>query len=174
MNSIDTGAAGRHGLPPTQLLERNAERMQGARLLLLGVPKDPKVVSLFRQESGVLLTSQGEVRVGVATTRLSLPTASDDSVRSMVAAPDGTVYVGTGGETAAGSDMGGAGSSRPAGPDEPWGGGYDGPSPTTMPVQPRGNGGGAAPAADFPGGSSSGGELASGAATPPTSGEAGW
>lgn len=53
------------------------------------------------QESGVLLTSQGEVRVGVATTRLSLPAASDDSVRSLVAAPDGTVYVGTGGETAA-------------------------------------------------------------------------
>ena len=53
------------------------------------------------QESGVLLTSRGEVRVGVATTRLSLPAASDDSVRAMVAAPDGTVYVGTGGETAA-------------------------------------------------------------------------
>lgn len=53
------------------------------------------------QETGVLLTSQGEVRVGVATTRLSLPAASDDSVRSMIAAPEGTVYVGTGGETAA-------------------------------------------------------------------------
>jgi hypothetical protein len=53
------------------------------------------------QDSGVLLTSQGDVRVGIAATRLSLPAPGDDSVRAMVAAPDGTVYVGTGGETAA-------------------------------------------------------------------------
>ncbi len=79
-----------------------------------------------------------------------------------------------GGETAAGSDMGGGDPSAPAGPDEPWGGGYNGPSPNAVPAAPRGNGGGAAPAADFPRGTSSGGELASGAASPPTSGEAGW
>ncbi|MEQ1870770.1 MAG: class I SAM-dependent methyltransferase [Vicinamibacterales bacterium] len=53
-DSTDTGAVDTHGLPPTQLLERNVDRIQGARLLLLGVPKDPKVVSLFRHQSGVL------------------------------------------------------------------------------------------------------------------------
>ena len=53
------------------------------------------------QDNGVLITSQGEVRAGVGTTRLSLPAATDDSVRAMVAAADGTVYVGTGGENAA-------------------------------------------------------------------------
>lgn len=80
---------------------------------------------------------------------------------------------GAGGETAAGSDMGGGDPSGPAGPDEPWGGGYNGSSSNAVPGAPGSNGGGAAPAADFPGGSSSGGELASGAATPPTAGEAG-
>lgn len=53
------------------------------------------------QDNGVLLTSQGEVRVGVSATRLNLPSPADDSVRAMVAAADGTVYVGTGGESAA-------------------------------------------------------------------------
>lgn len=53
------------------------------------------------QDNGVLITSQGEVRPGLGTTRLNLPAATDDSVRAMVAAADGTVYIGTGGETAA-------------------------------------------------------------------------
>ncbi len=53
------------------------------------------------QDSGVLLTSHGEVRAGVSTTRLNLPLPGDDSVRAMVAAADGTVYIGIGGETAA-------------------------------------------------------------------------
>lgn len=44
-------------LPPTQLLERNLGRIQGTSLLLLGVPKDPDVVPLFRRHSGVLLSS---------------------------------------------------------------------------------------------------------------------
>lgn len=49
----------------------------------------------------MLLTSHGEVRAGVSTTRLNLPLPGDDSVRAMVAAADGTVYIGIGGETAA-------------------------------------------------------------------------
>lgn len=52
-----TGSAEANGLPPTQLLERNLDRIEGSNLLLLGVPKDPKVVSLFRRHSGVLLAS---------------------------------------------------------------------------------------------------------------------
>lgn len=44
------------GVPPTQLLARNIDRIQGARLLLLGVPKDPGVVPLFRQHSGAVHT----------------------------------------------------------------------------------------------------------------------
>lgn len=54
--TTETGAADTNGLPPTQLLERNRDRIQGTRLLLLGVPKDPQVLSLFRNRSGVLLT----------------------------------------------------------------------------------------------------------------------
>ena len=53
------------------------------------------------QDNGVLLTSQGDVRAGVALTRLSLPAGGDDSVRAFATTSDGTVYVGTGGETAA-------------------------------------------------------------------------
>ena len=52
-----TGSAEANGLPPTQLLERNINRIEGSNLLLLGVPKDSKVVSLFRRHSGVLLSS---------------------------------------------------------------------------------------------------------------------
>ncbi len=50
------------------------------------------------QEQGVLLSSQGDALSGFTATRLALPSLSDDSVRAMVAAPDGTVYLGTGGE----------------------------------------------------------------------------
>jgi hypothetical protein len=53
------------------------------------------------QDHGVLITSQGDVRPGLSTSRLALPALGDDSVRALVAAPDGTVYVGTGGENAA-------------------------------------------------------------------------
>ncbi|MFO0573502.1 MAG: hypothetical protein U1A78_05865 [Polyangia bacterium] len=53
------------------------------------------------QEQGVIITSLGDVRLGAATARLALPVATDDSVRALVAAADGTVYVGTGGEAAA-------------------------------------------------------------------------
>lgn len=53
------------------------------------------------QEQGVIITSLGDVRIGAATARLALPVATDDSVRALAAAADGTVYVGTGGETAA-------------------------------------------------------------------------
>lgn len=55
MSDTETGA-GANGFPPTQLLARNIDRMQGARLLLLGVPKDPAVVPLFRQHRGVVHT----------------------------------------------------------------------------------------------------------------------
>lgn len=55
-NTTDSGTAGANGLPPTQLLARNLDRIQGERLLLLGVPNDPKVVPLFRRHSGVLLS----------------------------------------------------------------------------------------------------------------------
>ncbi len=50
------GSPGVTGLPPTQLLERNIDRIQGTHLLLLGVPNDPAVVSLFRHHHGVLLS----------------------------------------------------------------------------------------------------------------------
>jgi hypothetical protein len=53
------------------------------------------------QEQGVIITSMGDVRIGAATARLALPVATDDSVRALAAAADGTVYVGTGGEVAA-------------------------------------------------------------------------
>ena len=43
-------------LPPTQLLERNLERIQGAHLLLLGVPNDSAVVPLFARQSGTVLS----------------------------------------------------------------------------------------------------------------------
>lgn len=55
-DTTGSGAAGANGLPPTQLLERNLDRIQGERLLLLGVPNDPKVVPLFRRQSGALLS----------------------------------------------------------------------------------------------------------------------
>ena len=51
-----TGSTGVTGLPPTQLLERNLDRIQGTHLLLLGVPNDTAVVPLFRGQSGVLLS----------------------------------------------------------------------------------------------------------------------
>ena len=51
-----TGSTGVTGLPPTQLLERNIDRIQGTHLLLLGVPNDTAVVPLFRGQSGVLLS----------------------------------------------------------------------------------------------------------------------
>lgn len=50
------GSTGTTGLPPTRLLERNIDRIQGTNLLLLGVPNDPAVVPLFRSHSGVLLS----------------------------------------------------------------------------------------------------------------------
>lgn len=56
MNDTGTGAADANGLPPTQLLERNIDRLQGAHLLLLGAPKDPKMVPLFRSHRGVVLS----------------------------------------------------------------------------------------------------------------------
>ena len=55
--STGPGSAEPIGLPPTQLLERNIGRIEGSNLLLLGVPRDPKVVSLFRDHNGVLLSS---------------------------------------------------------------------------------------------------------------------
>ncbi len=54
--STAPGSAGTAGLPPTQLLQRNIDRIQGTNVLLLGVPKDPAVVSLFRHHRGVLLS----------------------------------------------------------------------------------------------------------------------
>ncbi len=50
------------------------------------------------QVNGVLLSSQGEARAGFAARRLALPALSDDSVRAMATAADGTVYLGTGGD----------------------------------------------------------------------------
>lgn len=50
------------------------------------------------EDQGVLLTAQGEARAGIRTTRLPLPALTDDSVRASARAPDGTVYLGTGGE----------------------------------------------------------------------------
>lgn len=50
-------------------------------------------------DQGVLLTSQGDVRGGWSSSRLTLPQATDDSMRAMVAGPDGSVWIGTGGET---------------------------------------------------------------------------
>lgn len=50
------------------------------------------------QDQGVLITSQGDVQSGWSTTRLDLPQPGDDSVRVLVAAPDRSVFVGTGGE----------------------------------------------------------------------------
>lgn len=78
-----------------------------------------------------------------------------------------------GGDGTAGADMGGYG---PTGPDDPWGGGYDSTPATTVYPGNGGGGGtvGAGPAPDHPDGSTmSGGDLASGSATPPTAGEAG-
>ncbi len=54
--ATETGSAGGAGLPPTQLLQRNIERIQGSHLLLLGVPNDPAVVPLFGNQTGVLLS----------------------------------------------------------------------------------------------------------------------
>ncbi len=51
-----TGSAGNTGLPPTQLLARNSDRMQGSNVLLLGAPNDPAVVPLFGRQGGVLLS----------------------------------------------------------------------------------------------------------------------
>ncbi len=50
------------------------------------------------QDQGVLITSQGDVLSGWSTTKIDLPQAGDDAVRAMVAAPDKTIFVGTGGE----------------------------------------------------------------------------
>ncbi len=50
------------------------------------------------QVSGVLLSSQGKARAGFVATRLALPALSDDSIRAISTASDGTVYLGTGGE----------------------------------------------------------------------------
>ncbi len=51
-----TDSADTTALPPTQLLERNLGRIQGAHLLLLGVPNDPAVVPLFARQSGTVLS----------------------------------------------------------------------------------------------------------------------
>jgi hypothetical protein len=47
---------------------------------------------------GVLLSSRGEALSGQAATRMQLPSLGDDSVRALASAPDGAVYVGTGGD----------------------------------------------------------------------------
>ena len=54
MSDTETGAADTNGLPPTQLLARNIDRIQGERLLLLGAPKDAAVVPLFRHHRGTV------------------------------------------------------------------------------------------------------------------------
>lgn len=54
-DTTETGPNG-NGLPPTQLLERNIGRIEGNNLLLLGAPRDPRLVSLFRRHRGVLLS----------------------------------------------------------------------------------------------------------------------
>lgn len=51
-----TGSADAGAQPPTQLLARNLERLEGANLLLLGVPRDTGVVPLFGNRTGVLLS----------------------------------------------------------------------------------------------------------------------
>ena len=55
-DTTGTGGVDASGSPPTQLLARNLDRIQGTHLLLLGVPNDPAVVSLFRHHHGVLLS----------------------------------------------------------------------------------------------------------------------
>ncbi|MDW8281192.1 MAG: hypothetical protein RMK29_05740 [Myxococcales bacterium] len=51
------------------------------------------------EAQGVMLSSRGEVVAGWGAERLALPSLSDDSVRALVAAPDGAVYLGTGGDS---------------------------------------------------------------------------
>lgn len=51
------------------------------------------------QDQGVLITSQGDVQSGWSTTKTDLPQVGDDAIRTMVAAPDRTIYIGTGGES---------------------------------------------------------------------------
>jgi hypothetical protein len=53
------------------------------------------------QDQGVLITSQGDVQSGWSTTRSEPPQLGDDAIRVMIAAPDRTVFVGTGGESPA-------------------------------------------------------------------------
>lgn len=53
---MDLDSARATGLPPTQLLARNIDRIEGQRLLLLGAPKDPSLVPLFRGHAGVVLS----------------------------------------------------------------------------------------------------------------------
>lgn len=50
------------------------------------------------QVHGVLLSSQGEARVGLAARRLGLPSLEEDSVRAIAAGSSGSLYLGTGGE----------------------------------------------------------------------------
>lgn len=52
-DTTGAGAGGTSGRP-TQLLERNIERIKGTNLLVLGAPRDPKITSLFRHLRGVL------------------------------------------------------------------------------------------------------------------------
>lgn len=75
----------------------------GLGIALAGPPKTVRVTTYQElaegQEQGVSITSKGDVRVGNDTVRLALPSATDDSVRALAAAPDGTVYLGTGGDS---------------------------------------------------------------------------
>lgn len=74
----------------------------GLGAALAGPPKAVRVTTYQElaegQDQGVIITSKGDVRVGHDTVRLALPSATDDSVRALAAAPDGTVYLGTGGD----------------------------------------------------------------------------
>jgi len=50
------GSSPRGLLPPTQLLQRNLDRIRGTNLLLVGVPSDEGIAPMFGERRGVLLS----------------------------------------------------------------------------------------------------------------------
>lgn len=50
------------------------------------------------QAQGVLIGSRGDLRPGLSSNRMSLPSAAEDSVRAVAVTSDGSVYLGCGGD----------------------------------------------------------------------------